>query len=259
MNSRFVTIAASHHHSQESLLHHIYSHISHRTNNILIVGGNEKHKQSTSTPTVNEFQFLSSSEAISVIQEHFYKQPSCSSQSQNNPLSPTPPPKIWCVWNPNKEEQDDNEQFWESVSLSSKISAGASGVITQPILTQRGWENLEYVSSTLPQEIDLIVGVAFPPSIKSLLFWAQLIDIDINANAKKDHLKNEYTTTMDPLWMDHLEYFSQSDFDACMRRKWIVQHQRDPILSCGRVNGVHLMPFGNISDLPLFLQNANEQ
>lgn len=169
---------------------------------LLIVGGNEK------------TEVLTSSEAIGILSESF----------------PTGKLSLFCAWDPNSP-RDLN-------LLMKKIDAGATGVITQPLLTKSAWDQLDMCQSeaVLGENIKLVPGLALPKSAKSLLFWSSLLK-ESSDTIQKDHR-----------FAQSLRYFESFDFDETDRLAWSTE-QRDRLLSHNIIHGIHFMPLGNKGDL----------
>ena len=173
------------------------------TDTLLIVGGNERTEQSLTSP-----------EAITILSESF----------------PIDKLSLFCAWDPNSPRDLD--------LLTKKIDAGATGVITQPLLTSSAWDQLDMLcqSETLFDEsVKLIPGLALPKSAKSLLFWSSL-------------LKESSPIQKDDGFAQSLRYFESSDFDETFRLAWSTV-QRDRLLSYAIIHGLHFMPLGNKGDL----------
>ena len=79
---------------------------------LLIVGGNERIEKS-----------LTSSEAIDILSKSF----------------PTDHLSLFCAWDPNSPHDFE--------PLMKKIDAGATGIITQPLLTKSAWDQLDMCQS----------------------------------------------------------------------------------------------------------------
>lgn len=170
---------------------------------LLIVGGNERTEKS-----------LTSSDAIGILSESF----------------PTENLSLFCAWDPNSPRDLD--------LLMKKIDAGATGVITQPLLTKSAWDQLDVCQSeaVFYERIRLIPGLALPKSSKSLLFWSSLLKESSNAIQKDDGFAQS------------LRYFESLDFDEVDRLAWSME-QRDRLLSYAIIHGMHFMPLGNNGDL----------
>ena len=174
------------------------------TDTLLIVGGNEKTEKS-----------LTSSEAIGILSESF----------------PSDKLSLFCAWDPNSPRDLD--------LLMTKIDAGATGVITQPLLTKSAWDQLDMCQSEAVFDINsmkLIPGLALPKSAKGLLFWSSLLKETSNTIQKDDGFAQS------------LRYFESLDFDETDRLAWSME-QRDRLLSHNIIHGLHFMPLGNKGDL----------
>lgn len=164
---------------------------------ILLVGGNEKGPES-----------LSTYEAIARTKS------TCSTK------------RVWCVADPNDPE---------SVSkVERKVSAGANGIISQPLLTSHALAVLE---SYPLSSCKVVAGVAMPKNLRQLEFWYQLIEPS-SVNRKKDELV-----------LASLDHFSsnQSPMD------WIKSTQLNTLPSS--VIGLHMMPLTNTAMLLDLLQD----
>ena len=170
---------------------------------LLIVGGNERTEKS-----------LSSSEAIGILSQSF----------------PSDKLSFFCAWDPNSPRDLD--------LLMKKIDAGATGIITQPLLTKSAWDRLDMCQSetVFNENMKLIPGLALPKSSKSLLFWSSLLKETSNTIQKDDGFAQS------------LRYFESLDFDETDRLAWSME-KRDRLLSFGIIHGMHLMPLGNKRDL----------
>eukprot|EP00980_Cylindrotheca_fusiformis_P031275 scaffold26115_cov132-Cylindrotheca_fusiformis.AAC.2 len=138
--NRILTIAASHH-TPESLLSES---TSFDTDRLLLVGGNEKSKNSLST--VDAARILN--------------------DSLNGELD------IWGVTNPNDPNSLEN--------VLEKVDAGITGFITQPLLSSQALDNFESYprpsDGSTSQHISYVAGMAMPRSAKNLQFWLTLLD-----------------------------------------------------------------------------------
>ena len=170
---------------------------------LLIVGGNERTEKS-----------LTSSEAIDILSESF----------------PTDQLSLFCAWDPNSPRDLE--------PLMKKIDAGATGIITQPLLTKSAWDQLDMCQSEtiFDENMKLIPGLALPKSSKSLLFWSSLLKETSNTIQKDDGFAQS------------LRYFESLNFDETVRLAWSME-QRDRLLSYAMIDGMHFMPLGNKRDL----------
>lgn len=155
----------------------------------LIVGGNSKNTTS-----------LSSIDAIQVA-THFTKRP------------------VWATANPNDPKS--------LKSLCQKLEAGATGIITQPLLSHPAMDILEsYPRQIGGRGVVYIAGLALPNTQTSLLFWKNLLE--------------QPELMGDSLFEKHLHYFSQEQRDSL---GWA---QRELMrLERANVDGVHFMPLNN--------------
>ena len=170
---------------------------------LLIVGGNERIEKS-----------LTSSEAIDILSKSF----------------PTDHLSLFCAWDPNSPRDFE--------PLMKKIDAGATGIITQPLLTKSAWDQLDMCQSEIifDENMKLIPGLALPKSSKSLLFWSSLLKETSNTIQKDDGFAQS------------LRYFESLNFDETHRLAWSME-QRDRLLSYAIIRGMHFMPLGNKRDL----------
>ena len=199
-----MTIAASLFEDSASLIEAARERIEgYGADTLLIVGGNERTEKS-----------LTSSDAIGILSESF----------------PTENLSLFCAWDPNSPRDLE--------SSIKKIDAGATGVITQPLLTKSAWDQLDVCQSeaVFDERIRLIPGLALPKSSKSLLFWSSLLKESSNAIQK------------DVGFAQSLRYFESLDFDEADRLAWSME-QRDRLLSYAIIHGMHFMPLGNSGDL----------
>lgn len=175
---------------------------------LLIVGGNERTEKS-----------LTSTEAINILSETL----------------PTDTVSLFCAWDPNSPRDLDD--------LAKKINAGATGVITQPLLTKSAWDQFDMCQSeaVFGEKIVLIPGMALPKSKKNLMFWSNLLKEPPDTIHKDDE------------FIRSLRYFESPDFNKSIRHAWSTE-QRDRLLSYEITRGLHFMPLGNNADLLLLLR-----
>lgn len=213
-SSRIVTIASSLHATTASLLEAARHGMKASGDGsiLLVVGGNSK--TSSSIPTW---------EAIKSIRTKIADA------------------SVWCVWDPNASVRE------ETAALKRKIEAGATGILTQPILTARGWTSLEDAYSDFlasAGEVALVPGLALPTSRKSLNFWCEL-------------LKDPLAVRDDSMFREHLDYFGtdlENSSKAKDRQRAWANNELNRLTSYTCVGGVHFMPLGNVSDLAYFLE-----
>jgi hypothetical protein len=199
-----MTIAASLFEDSASLIEAALERIEgYGTDALLIVGGNERSKKS-----------LTSLDAISIISESL----------------PTDNVSLFSVWDLNSPRDLDH--------LTKKIDAGATGVITQPLLTKTAWDQLDMYESeaAFGRNITLISGLALPKSKKNLLFWSSLLKEPSDVIQRDDE------------FVQSLRLFEGSGFDESDRLAWSLG-QRDRLLSYATIQGMHYMPLGNNGDL----------
>lgn len=189
-NERIVTIAAALYQTSGALRDAVKIKIQkYEPESLLVVGGNTKSNDSIST-----------CEALSIIKD-------------STEL------RILATWDPNHPVMD----------LQTKEDAGATGVITQPVLSSIGWQHLDDYFATPIPGFQMITGMAFPKSAKSLHFWSSLLEV---APENDD-------------WFDQsLNRMENKD----SRQDW-SKEQRDRLLEYDGIHGVHFMPMGNTADL----------
>ena len=197
--ARIITLVASRH-TPTTLEQWIQEH-SHESDTFLVVGGNAKNCAS-----------LSSIEAIKTAKR----------------VTP-PATQIWAVVNPNDKTSID--------SVMNKLEAGASGIITQPLLVSHAMETLD--SYPKQDGISYLAGLALPKTQNSLYFWLNLLE--------QPELKD------DALFRDHVEYFT---FPGESSLAW-AQEQLST-LATADIHGVHYMPVNNTKDLLFLLGDDNE-
>lgn len=128
-------------------------------------------------------------------------------------------PTVWAVVDPN----DANSVQ----SLSNKLESGATGIITQPLLSAQAFESLELYSTLVDDYsgVSFVAGLALPKTLRGLLFWESLLDSNLKC---------------DPLFREHCSYFERGG-DAC---QWAVKQQQN-LKDFNLVDGVHYMPLKN--------------
>ena len=194
--SRILTIAACRH-SYQTLEKHFCSSQERKADHFLVVGGNDKEKSSSENLTTQEvLGFL-----------------------QNNAEYCT----LWATANPNDPSSVR--------SVQEKMEAGASALVTQPILSSQA----ECIVNKYPEGTDLIAGLAMPETTKSLRFWQTLL--------------GQPELSEDARFRDHLEYFSNKKCNIT----WARQEQQ-MLESMGMFSGVHYMPLKSTSCLLSLLE-----
>lgn len=155
----------------------------------LIVGGNAKNSTS-----------LSSVEAIKTAKQ----------LSEN---------EVWATANPNDRKSID--------SVLCKLAAGATGIITQPLLSYHAVEILE----GYPREggAVYIAGLALPNTSKGLLFWKDLL--------------GQPELLGDSLFEKHLDYFLHQQDSLAWAQQEVTR------LEGANIDGIHFMPMSNTADL----------
>jgi 5,10-methylenetetrahydrofolate reductase len=197
---RIQTIAACKH-SKTSLLAVNLSSVE----TALIVGGNDKGKHG----------YLTSVEAIRTL----------AGQRTSDGVASCNNLRIWAVANPNDPNSVDG--------IHQKLDAGASGIISQPLLSSKALSILERYPRD-DEKVSYVAGVAFPQTPQSLLFWLQLLQ-----QPELEH---------DSLFQDHLKFLSTSmDQDPERRESWATT-QMEMLLDISLLSGVHYMPLGNTKE-----------
>lgn len=243
---RIQTIAVCYHDSHESLLKTVkQSSIEHPNTTFLLVGGNEKDKQSS----------LMSSSSLSTVQ---------AANMLRNELGGPDVVSLWGVANPNDPSSIE--------STGEKIEAGITGIITQPLLSSTAKDTLQLYnsqcrSSSSNDGITILAGLAFPTTAKSLQFWATKL------------LRQGDELRTDPLFQSHLAYFSQPyytttvwigrecqellsymDIETVAAAEAAVDLSHQSTQSKTRssiIHGIHCMPLHNMDDLCTLLQSLN--
>ena len=134
--------------------------------------------------------------------------------------------KIWATADPN-----DNCSV---ESVKQKLEAGVTGIITQPFLSSRAAETFEAYPEE--QSVSYAAGVAFPTSLKSLLFWQKLVAVPDLAD--------------DSLFRDHMRYYERPNDTVQARSslQW-VKTEIVRLKQFRKLKGVHYMPLHNTRDL----------
>jgi 5,10-methylenetetrahydrofolate reductase len=192
--NRIVTIQASRYNT-DSLERFIRENEA-NVNKFLIVGGNSKN--STSLSTV---------EAIKTARQFTEKD-------------------VWATANPNDGKSIE--------SVSQKLEAGATGIITQPLLSHSAIGIL----NAYPRQggrvglgaVVYIAGVALPKTHESLLFWKNLLE--------------QPELLSDSLFQQHLQYFMHPRDSL----GW-AQQELKRLLEGANIDGVHFMPMSNTAVL----------
>lgn len=206
---KIMTIAACHH--TEKTLRKLVMEMDENIDKLLVVGGNEKKENFYSA---NEIARLSSTDAIEVLLD------------QDSKL------EVWATSNPNSEKSVGD--------VKNKVSAGASGIITQPLLSSLALDifNAYPREKTMSQSDDenclrtqYVAGIAMPSNNKSLQFWLTLL--------RQPELEN------DSLFKSHMAFFQSPYFSSLawiQRELWNLEMN-----TC--IDGFHFMPMQNICDL----------
>lgn len=196
---KIVTIAAGNHHSVESFDRTLRKNLRNEDiDAFLIVGGNDKNKEFSATDAISRAKLI-------ILNEH----------------SDT---TVFCVANPNEPPSWNN--------LNAKMSAGADGVITQPIMSPGALDAL--ADYPLP----VIAGVSLPKTRRSLFFWLELL--------KQPELQEN------ELFQRGLDFLEDSENGPL---QW-AQSQLDLIEEVGGpIEGLHFMPMQNTKTLLDLLGN----
>jgi hypothetical protein len=124
-----------------------------------------------------------------------------------------------------------------------KIEAGATGIITQPLLSRRAYDSLARYSEimngpSLPT-VTIVAGMALPKTLRGLLFWESLL---------QSRLED------DPMFQDHCNYFRSSGNDL----EWALAQMKalDPF---DMIKGIHFMPLQNGRALDMMLNTVVEK
>jgi 5,10-methylenetetrahydrofolate reductase len=186
--NRIVTIQASRH-NPDSLGRFVRENEAH-VSTFLIVGGNSKNGTC-----------LSSVEAIQVARQF------------------TETTRVWATANPNDPGSLE--------TVVQKLEAGATGIVTQPLLSHPAVEILQ----SYPRRggVAYIAGLALPKSREGLLFWKNLL--------------GQPELMGDALFEKHLHYFTHQQDSLGWAQQELTR------LEGANVDGVHFMPMGNTDDL----------
>ncbi|KAK3233323.1 hypothetical protein CYMTET_56372 [Cymbomonas tetramitiformis] len=113
--------------------------------------------------------------------------------------------------------------------LHRKVEAGAQVVWTQPPLLPDAFDNWwEDVSKRgIPDEVPIIMGVAFPTSVRAMQMWLQLTNSDATQEGR--HVLDQWNKA------------SEAEDFANWRRNWIME-QASRVASCKGNAGDHWMP-----------------
>lgn len=154
-----------------------------------------------------------------------------------------------------KLEFGDDVELWAAADpndpksparVRAKAEAGASGFLTQPLLSSCAWETLvSYETNDIP----IIAGIACPKSSNSLQFWRQLMD-------------QPKLLDQDPLFQSHIAYFSQPYTTPLA---WIGREVQQVLLqstsdqSNNRIDGLHFMPLNNTADMITIIKTLSQK
>lgn len=210
---KIMTIAACHH--NEKTLRKLVVEMDESVDKLLVVGGNEKEQIFNGKSRSAK---LSSTDAIGVLLD------------QDSKL------EVWATSNPNTEKSIDD--------VKNKVSAGASGIITQPLLSSPAFDILNAYprEKTISQSdgeyclrTQYVAGVAMPSNNKSLQFWLTLL--------RQPELEN------DSLFKSHMAFFQSPYFSSLA---WIQRELWNLEMNTS-IDGFHFMPMQNICDLEALL------
>jgi hypothetical protein len=193
-----------------------------RATKLLIVGGNDKpnHGGSSTTTTTIVSSSCSSSpwsteQAVTILRSEL--------DLDHHKV------ELWAVADPNDPDSPRR--------VETKIQAGVRGFITQPLLTLTAWETIQSYDMSSKS---LVVGMACPRSATNLQFWRTLL-------TRPELVGN------DPLFQDHLHYFSSQRSGQADGRTsslaWIERELEQVDRMTSQVDGVHFMPLRNVDDL----------
>lgn len=183
--------------------------IGSHSDSVLVVGGNKKYERN----------LLATPDAIEMM---------CRSAAPEYP-------SLWAVLDPNCPNSIEDAY--------RKYDAGASRFITQPILSSRGFEALQrYPQPTQDDALVYVAGVAFPKTIKGLLFWESLLSPYCD-------LENDY------LFRDHCAYFSSADADPTA---WVERQLAMLATRTDAVDGLHFMPLQNVNSAMKVISSLEE-
>lgn len=223
---RILTIAASRH-SERSLNDYLMQLDTQKeAGHILVVGGNDKGHQG-----------LSTLQAIRIARRM---------QTQSKSLT------VWATANPNSKDSLN--------SVVAKLDAGATGIITQPLLSSRAVETLQqypvtanYNDSSTP--ITYMAGLALPTSASNLMFWSKLLTTATEQQQQQQQQSCELKD--DPLFREHVQSFA---LGRCSSTQW-AKNQRQMLCEIDLLSGIHYMPLHNTPDLLalLVLQNKKDK
>lgn len=185
-------------------------------NKLLLVGGNSRKAASLTTP-----------QAATILADAF---PS------------THQGKLWGISDPNDPSSPQDVQ--------TKLQAGITGFLTQPLLSSTAWRTLE---EDYPSAARYVVGLAMPRTAKGLQFWCHQL------------LGRPELVVKDPLFQSHLAYFSQPHV---VPLAWSGRELQSLCTLLGGpgcpttrrvIDGVHFMPFGNTGDLVTLFRSLSAQ
>ena len=133
--------------------------------------------------------------------------------------------EVWATANPNDAKSVD--------SVLCKLNAGATGIITQPLLSSPAVEILK--GYPRDEGVVYIAGLALPKTKKGLLFWRDLL--------RQPELLD------DSLFDKHLDYFLHQRGSLAWAQQEVMR------LEGTNIDGIHFMPMSNTVDLISLLTN----
>jgi hypothetical protein len=123
-----------------------------------------------------------------------------------------------------------------------KLEAGATGIITQPLLSRRAFDSLARYSEMMNDAsltVTTVAGMALPKTLRGLLFWESLLQSRLDG---------------DPMFQDHCKYFQTKGNDC----QWALA-QMEALASFDMVKGIHFMPMKNSRTLEILLNRLEEE
>jgi hypothetical protein len=242
---RILTIAACRH-SERSLIDCLVQQqldTQQNVDHIMIVGGNDKGGCGS----------LGTLEAIRIA-------------NRLQPLLTDSSLTVWATANPNCKSSLQ--------SVVSKLDAGATGIITQPLLSSHAVETLQTYPTAAAllcnssTGITYVAGLALPTSAASLLFWSKLLAAGHPPQQQHQPPPPCCLLEDDPLFRDHVRYFahgggihnSNSNSNSNYSSTRWAKNQAQMLSEIDMLSGIHYMPLHNTPDLLAILWNRiNEE
>jgi 5,10-methylenetetrahydrofolate reductase len=147
---------------------------------------------------------------------------------------------------------DDRVIVWAVADLNApdsindamrKLEAGATGIITQPLLSRRGFDSLMRYSEIMMNDASLnvttVAGMALPKALRGLLFWESLLQSRLDG---------------DPMFQDHCKYFQTKGNDC----QWALA-QMEALAPFDMIKGIHFMPMKNSRTLEILLNRIDKE